>query len=78
MHGAGLQYPMEAQVILTVSQDDLSSCPPSGCQIGLSVLYSLFDEAEKINRFVDSIVPYIPYSGAVSTASLMREYKHRS
>ncbi|BDA50610.1 probable carbonic anhydrase at C-terminar half [Coccomyxa sp. Obi] len=60
----GLQYPMEAQVMLTISQDDLSSCPSNGCQIGLSVLYTLFDEAEKINRFVDSIVPYIPYSGA--------------
>ncbi len=71
MHGAGLQYPMEAQVIMTISQDDLSSCPSNGCQIGLSVLYTLFDEAEKINRFIDSIVPYIPYSGAVSTPFLM-------
>ena len=62
---AGVQYPLEAQVIMTISQDDLSTCPASGCQIGLSVLFTLFDEAEKINLFLDSIIPYIPYSGAV-------------
>lgn len=56
---------MEAQVIMTISQDDLPSCSAKGCQIGLSVLFTLFDEAEKINLFLDSIIPYIPYSGAV-------------
>lgn len=62
---AGVQYPLEAQIIMTISQDDLSTCPSNGCQIGLSVLYTLFDEPEKINLFLDSIIPYIPYNGAV-------------
>ncbi len=56
---------MEAQVILSISQNDLSSCPATGGQVGLSVLFDLFDEPEKINLFLDSIIPYIPYSGAV-------------
>ncbi|EIE20510.1 carbonic anhydrase [Coccomyxa subellipsoidea C-169] len=60
----GVQYPLEAQVIMTISQDDLSTCPSKGCQIGLGVLFTLFDDAEKINPFLDSIIPYIPYSGA--------------
>lgn len=50
---------------MTISQDDLSTCPSKGCQIGLGVLFTLFDDAEKINPFLDSIIPYIPYSGAV-------------
>lgn len=60
-----MQYPMEAQVIMSISQDDLSTCPSAGCQVGLSVLYTLFDDPEKINLFLDSIIPYIPYSGTV-------------
>ncbi len=50
---------------MTISQDDLSTCPSKGCQIGLGVLFTLFDDAEKINPFLDSIIPYIPYSGSV-------------
>nr|QOL01132.1 putative extracellular protein CSOL_056 [Pseudococcomyxa simplex] len=60
----GVQYPLEAQIIMTISQDDLSTCPSNGCQIGLSVLHTLFDEPEKINLFLDSVIPYIPYNGA--------------
>jgi hypothetical protein len=59
---------MEAQALMSISQDDLSTCPANGCQIMLSVLFALFDQDNSINPFLDSIIPYIPYSGAVSRA----------
>lgn len=62
---AGVQYPLEAQVIASISPNDLSTCPDNGCQVGISVLYTLFDAPDLINTFLDSVIPYIPYNGAV-------------
>ena len=61
----GLQYPMEAQITASIPQATLSTCPAAGCQVGISVLYELFDDPTAINLFLDSLIPYIPYNGAV-------------
>ena len=60
-----MQYPLEAQIIATISQNDMSACLSSGCQVGISTLYELFDDPAAINMFLDSLIPYIPYNGAV-------------
>ena len=67
---AGVQYPLEAQIISAIPQDQLAACPAEGCQVGTSVMFALEDDPTLINAFLDSAIPYIPYNGAVRAALL--------
>ena len=65
MRRAGVQYPLEAQIISAIPQAQLPACPSEGCQVGTSVMFALEDDPTLINAFLDSAIPYIPYNGAV-------------